>query len=409
MTILDSKKASASEDDKVILVAPQMGEGLREVRLVAKLKQEGEHINVDEPLFAIETDKVSVEVESTHAGTVTKWLVDEGVVMPIGAAVVEIQSNHAVMLSHLENGNGSAPLITSPVRFSTPPLEEATKVTEVSRPSIADKLKVPPRTRAYCRSRGIDSAQIMSIPSVTGTLTIEDVQHYLALDVQRAQQAPQQLHHDIPLSERQRRFIGHASIPSSKWPIPAVVGRSISWETISKARKKVTEHIPQSRSTHFQVFCYCVAQATIRHAKFRSILLNSEQMRRFDHLNLGIAVALPEDELTTAFIPAADTLSFPEFLETMKIAIKNSRTETHEAAYGTMPLVITSLLQYGVTEATPILVPPAVAVLFLGDKFEQDGKSKVNLTLTFDHRMINGVGAAKFLAEVCDTIKRLGD
>ncbi len=396
MKILDAKKIGVHQDDKVIQTAPQMGEGLREVRLTVKLKQAGDYVKVDEPLFAIETDKVSVEVESTHEGTVTKWLADEGEVMPIGAAIVEIQTKSPEKPSSHENG--IAPALS----------DEVPQVAEGAPPMIAAKLRIPPRTRAYCRSRGIDGDEVMSIPSVTGTLTIEDVQQYLALDVQRFSQDAPPAYQDIALSERQRRFISHASMPSTKWPIPAVVGRSIPWETINNARKKVTEQFPTSRSTHFQVFCFCVAQATIRHAKFRSILLNSEQVRRFDHLNLGIAVALPEDELTTAYITAADTLNFPDFLEKMKAGIKNSRHEVDETVYGTIPLIITSLLQYGVTEAIPILVPPAVGVLFLGDKFVQNGERRVNLTLTFDHRIINGVGAAQFLAEVCNTITRFG-
>jgi pyruvate/2-oxoglutarate dehydrogenase complex dihydrolipoamide acyltransferase (E2) component len=70
-------------------------------------------------------------------------------------------------------------------------------------------------------------------------------------------------------------------------------------------------------------------------------------------------------------------------------------------------LLLSSLIQYGVTDADPVLTPPATAVLFFGAPYPTPEGPKANLTLTFDHRVANGVGAALFLQEIDNALKEM--
>jgi 2-oxoglutarate dehydrogenase E2 component (dihydrolipoamide succinyltransferase) len=86
---------------------PQLGETIVEGTILKWLKNEGEHVDRDEPLFEISTDKVDTEVPSPVAGTVTKLLVEEGATVPVGTAVMEIDDGSA--------GNGSGATVSTGV------------------------------------------------------------------------------------------------------------------------------------------------------------------------------------------------------------------------------------------------------------------------------------------------------
>ena len=120
----------------------------------------------------------------------------------------------------------------------------------------------------------------------------------------------------------------------------------------------------------------------------------------------GVAVALEGDRLATAALPAANRLDWAGFTAAYARALEATRggqvTEVQA------PINITSLGAFGVESATPIVVPPAVATLFIGTAHERmvnEGgvvhpAEVVTLSLTFDHRVVNGAGAAAFLLEV---------
>jgi pyruvate/2-oxoglutarate dehydrogenase complex dihydrolipoamide acyltransferase (E2) component len=131
-------------------------------------------------------------------------------------------------------------------------------------------------------------------------------------------------------------------------------------------------------------------------------------VREFAHLNMGIAVATPTGELTIAVVPKADTLGFDEFVTTAQSRIHAARDGEDQADEATH-LLLTYMGPYEITDAVPVLVAPAVAVLFIGSTFERDGKNIVNLALAFDHRLIHGVEAALFLKAIVDTTKRIGE
>ena len=357
-----------------VVSIPQLGEGLTEVRIVALLKRPGDLVNMDEPIFAVETDKANVEIESPYAGIVGDWLVDEGQFVPIHAPVVHI-----------------APPAAQSKTLETP----------------HETIRIPPRTRALCRSLGLDDEVLQAIPARTNTLQESDVHDYLksrsdlsCSEISCADMPCREKprYQDSLLSDRQRAFIRRAA-PSpllSQVPVPATVKRPMPWAYVDRAFKATRSRHPELKITHFQLMAYHVAQTAAAHPKFRSVLIGQECIREFDHINLGIAVALPGDELATALLPQADTLDFAAFVGQLKARTREAR-RGQDQADAAMQIVLTYLGNSGITDATPTLVAPAVAVLFIGDKYEESGRTLVNLVLTFDHRLINGLGAAKFL------------
>ena len=154
--------------------------------------------------------------------------------------------------------------------------------------------------------------------------------------------------------------------------------------------------------------CWSVAKAAGIHQRFRcSLSPDGKSWRVFKAVNLGIAVSFDDDQLVTAVVRNADKLTQSEFFEAYIDAIQVARTGVDQADESTT-LVVSNIGNIGMTIGIPAIVAPAVATLALGepvDKPVRDGDSfrferSVTATLSFDHRIANGIGAAAFLNEI---------
>jgi pyruvate/2-oxoglutarate dehydrogenase complex dihydrolipoamide acyltransferase (E2) component len=149
-----------------------------------------------------------------------------------------------------------------------------------------------------------------------------------------------------------------------------------------------------------------------KHAPFRRLMLEDDQIVQNDNFDLGIAVALEGDRLATAVITNANQKSWPEFVSTYNETVAATRSGRVDAMNA--PLVITSLGAFGVKAGAPIVVPPSVGTLFVGtahhalisNKTRNDSAEVITLSLTFDHRVVNGARAAAFANEIKQEIER---
>lgn len=357
------------------VVIPQTGEGLREVLILRLLKKPGGLVKRDELLYAIETDKAAMDVESPYEGTLIEWLVEEGDVLPVGAVVARIEGTATPAQTHS--------------------------------PGARTDVAVPPRSRAYCRTLGIPNEEIARIPAASGTLMPHDVDGYLAeksksspLPGGPAAAPPTSAYQDQPLPSRQRVF-NFRLRRSAALVVPATMMRLLHWERFGAATEALRRRHSGVRSSDFETFAFAVARACRDHADFRSTLVGENTVRRYDHLNMGIAVQRPNDELVTAVIPEADRLDFPTFSTIAQRQVARA-LEGEDQVDEQVQLHLNHVSAYAITDASPVLVTPAIAVVFLGAPYGPASHRHANLGVTFDHRLINGAGAAKFL----DTIVR---
>ncbi len=378
----------------VEVLVPQLGEGLQEVRVLRFLKQPGDTVQRDEHIYEMETDKATVEVESPYTGTIVEWLAKEGDILPIGAPIARMEVEGVVETAAPAAHAPQAQAATKPV---APPAPEPVIV------GARLEVVIPPRTRAYARQKGLSEEELRRIPPASGNkLMPEDIDTYLAT---RATALAGAEYVDYPLPQQQRAFIYRVK-RSSQLVVPATIRRPARWDAIQRtaARFKADPNAPVQPS-EFQVFAYCVAQATLKHPKFRSQLVGEETLRQYEHVNLGVAVARPGDELVTALVKNASALDFVTFVRTLQAQIRKARAGEDQAD-ASIQLLLTYMGGYQVVDAIPVLVSPAVAILFAGESFLIDGVPHVNLVLTFDHRLINGVGAAEFLNEVARNLEQ---
>lgn len=384
---------------------PQMGEGLQEALLVNFLKKPGDMVRRDEPIYVMETDKASTEVESPYAGRLVEWLEKEGTVLPIGTEVARMEVDEPVAESPPSHGVPHAqPSPSSPV--ASPPDAESEIDDEGAGTGGG---AIPPRTRKLLKEKGLlDVAD--QIPRRGTKLMPDDVERYLA--AQGAAAPATDVQYDESPVPKQQITLNYRLHRSVQTTVPVTVMNEVDWTALAEARQQVKD--AGGKETSFAMMLWCVVQSLARHHRFRTSLVGDGTIfRTYRHVNLGVAVALPEDTLVTASIHAADTLSRSAFFQKLSERIELARQGVDQAD----PSITISVSNIGTASmrmGIPAIVSPAVATLALGEVFDApipSGTSfvfqkRAQLTLAFDHRIINGVGAAAFMNDLKDSIQK---
>ena len=406
----------------VDILVPQLGEGLTEARILRLLKAPGERVARDEPIYEMETDKAQVEIESPSDGTLSEWLAEEDDVLAIGATIARL-------------------------RLDSAKDDDTTVETEVPQP----KLRIPPRTRAHCKALGISPEQMHQIPAQTNKLMPQDVDAYRAEQQARGVQGassglqpgapatsrpdPLQARSPVddpapstpasrqrassdadgdsvrastagrsgvrPLSARQDRLVRRLQ-RSATQVVPATIKRPIPAATLTAAINRLAAAHPPVGVGRLEALAYAVSTAQADHPAVRSTFVD-HGLRESPRFNLGVAVALPRDELVTAVLTDAGALPAARFLTELQAQVGAAMHGTDQSL-AHPHVLLSDMGALGVTDGVPVLVAPATAVLLAGAPYDAGGGAVVNLVLTFDHRVMNGAGAAAFLASIVDAL-----
>lgn len=378
---------------------PQMGEGLQEALLVEFLKQPGDTIKRDDPIYVMETDKATTDVESPYDGTLVEWTAAPGSVMEIGAEIGKMEVADGV--KQMPAGHGPPETVAANDTVTAAP--SSTKSTAVR----SSKVMIPPKTRKYLKELNLLDA-VDQIPSTGSKLMPEDVDAFIAAggidqDVSSDQYAIESLpQSQVVLNYRLGR--------GAKACIPVTVMTDVDWTNVAATREQVRA---SGGPTGFAMACWAVVESIKNHPKFRSTLnADGKSLKVFHHVNLGIAVALPGDEMVTAVVRDADTMSADEFYAAYEQQVKSAR-DTGDQADESTTVTVSNIGKAGMRIGIPAIVAPAVATLAIGESFQHpvpDGdsfkfKTMVTATLSFDHRIANGVGAANFMNDVKSKIE----
>ena len=341
---------------------PQLGEGLREVRVVELLRRTGDAIRRGDAIYVIETDKTTLELESPQDGRIMSWRVAPGDVIPIGAAVAVIGEDN------------------SERRVET-------------RPEDGSRL-IPPRTRAYAKSKGLSDDTLKTIPSVTDKLLPSDIDAYL---VTPAVSSASATYREYKISGAHRTLV-YRLRRSASLVIPGTVNAGLPWSRLT-ARSGLNGS--EVRPTPFQVLCHAISTVARDHPRLRSVIIGDDTIREHDQVNIGIALSRPNDELITAVVRGADRMSLSEFVRACARQMRAALREGDQVTDDTQ-ILMSHIGEYGVIDAVPTLVAPASSVIFLGAP--SSGSDTVRVCMTFDHRVMNGAAAGAFLRSVAEAL-----
>ncbi len=193
--------------------------------------------------------------------------------------------------------------------------------------------------------------------------------------------------------------------------VPANLQIDARWGAIREARGAAKKSDGQNAPSPSVMVAWAVVRAMEKHPAFRSLMLEDDRIVESDDFDLGIAVAMEDDRLATAVITDANKLAWPDFVRRYSETVEATRAGRVDAMNA--PVVISSLGAFGVRTGAPIVVPPSVGTLFVGSAHHEllpNGKNAqtvemITLSLTFDHRVVNGVGAANFVHAIKELIE----
>ncbi|HEY2680252.1 MAG TPA: 2-oxo acid dehydrogenase subunit E2, partial [Candidatus Udaeobacter sp.] len=188
--------------------------------------------------------------------------------------------------------------------------------------------------------------------------------------------------------------------------IPANLQIDARWNAIQEARQALKKTNREQAPSPSVMIAWAVVRAMEKHPPFRRLILEDDQIVQNDDFDLGVAVALEGDRLATAVITTANQKNWPDFVNNYNETVAATRGGRVDAMNA--PVVITSLGAFEVKAGAPIVVPPSVGTLFVGtahhelisNKNKNESAEVITLSLTFDHRVVNGAGAAAFANEI---------
>lgn len=384
---------------------------------MAVLKQPGDFVKRDEPIYQMETDKAVMDVESPYEGTLTEWLAPVDTVLPIGGEVAKMDvaeaveeapaHGHAATASGAQTAVAAGPVAAQATSASTGPARNA---------------DVPPRTRAYAKEKGIADDVLGTIPAAGSKLMPADIDVFIgnggakAPVAAKASSAASGKYADSAVSGKQR-VLNSRMVRANQLVVPGTISCEMNWEPIEQLRAQVKASGDSFKPSAFTMFAFAVARALKDHPAFRTTIPNDDTYRTYIHAQLGIAVSLDSGDLVTAVVEDADALTWKDFAQKSREKIdlaRSGKDQVNEA----VTISLTNMQNFGLRDAVPVVVSPSMATLFIGEVYnglsnEKPGEMKVQrlvtLALTFDHRVVNGVGAANFLNAVKSNGERIGE
>ena len=399
-----SAAPTSSEESVVSLRIPQIGEGLQEARLVAKLKNPGDNVKRDDVIYQMETDKAVMDVESPYAGVLVEWLAEVDEVLPIGAEVGRMRVTGPVQ--EMAAGHGPAPAAPStPVSAAAAP----------AAPAGQRRTDIPPRTRAYAKEKGLSEADLAGVPAAGSKLMPADIDAFLAGGASTpATKSAGGNFVDSPVGGKQR-VLNSRMVRGNQLVVPGTISVAVRWEALERLREKYRATGGDFQPSTFTLFSYAVARVIAESPGFRTALVGDNTFRTYNTCSLGIAVSLPGDELVIATVENSDQLSWQDFAAEMRARIALAR-QGQDQAHEAVTISLTNMQGFGLRDAVPVVVPPSMATLFLGEVYKGIDQTSdevkltkyANIALSFGHRIVNGVGASKFIArvkELCESIE----
>jgi pyruvate dehydrogenase E2 component (dihydrolipoyllysine-residue acetyltransferase) len=446
----------------VDVVMPQMGVSVSEGTITKWNKQVGDSIEADETLLEISTDKVDTEVPAPATGVVTEILVPEGETVDVGTVLARIGGEGAAAAPPppepatqpaAEAAAASASEGQTPAPEPTPPARPAQPVA----PSGNGKSFVSPVVARIASEHGIDPSQVPGTGS-GGRVTKKDIQAFLASgepDARKASETP-----PAAAAPAYTPTVAAAAAPTSQEVQPPGqppgIGEQI--EPMSAMRRGIAEHMRRSLDTSAHVtsaievdmskvvqireklkkefqaaygvnptylaFIARAATETLREYPWINGELRGDKIVTRNYVNLGFAVELADGKgLIVPVVKNAETLNLLGMAKAIAEIAKRARDKQltpDDVAGGTF--TITNPGGYGTFHGTPVISQPQAAILgtyaivkrpwVITDENGADAiaiRSIMNLTLTYDHRLVDGALAGRFLRDLRERLQSWGE
>jgi len=368
------------------VVMPRLSLTMKEGTVVQWFKKEGETVQKGEPLVEVLSEKVTYDVEAPESGILRKVLAAEGSNVPIDQAIGVITAS--------DESFTEAEITT---HAPSPRVEEVKEVSEAPKPEVvaetAERVLASPAAKRLARELGVDLTQVRGT-APEGRIVEEDVKHFAEQVIVKPK-----VKEVIPLTGIRKTTAERVSLSARTAPHSTITMEVDMANAVKLHEEKATSYT--------DMLIKAVATAIKEHPLLNSTLEN-ERIKIFEDINVGVAVAT-EKGLLVPVIHDADKKTLNEISATVKELVekaKQGKLTKENLTGGTF--TITNLGMYGVDVFIPIINPPETAILGVGRIVEQpvvvNKEVKIRpimqLSLSYDHRVVDGAPAAQFLQKV---------
>ena len=411
---------------------PELGESVTEGTITQWLKAVGDTVEVDEPLLEVSTDKVDTEIPSPVAGTIVEILADEDDTVDVGAVIARIGDANAAAAPAEEE----EPVKEEPKK-EEPKKEAATTPAAASATVSASGDNVPyvtPLVRKLAEKHGVD------LNTVTGTGIGGRIRKQDVLAAANGEAAPAEA--AAPVSawstksvdpekaklrgttqkvNRIREITAMKTVEALQISAQLTQLHEVDMTRVAELRKKNKPAFIEKHGvnlTYLPFFVKAVVEALVSHPNVNaSYNAKTKEMTYHSSVNLSIAVDTPAGLLTPVIHDAQD-LSIPEIAKAivdLADRSRNNKLKPNDLSGGTF--TITNIGSEGALSDTPILVPPQAGILGTGAIVKrpvvitEDGidsiaiRQMVFLPLTYDHQVVDGADAGRFLTTIKDRLE----
>jgi pyruvate dehydrogenase E2 component (dihydrolipoamide acetyltransferase) len=393
----------------ISVVMPALEMAQETGKLLAWRKKEGERVTKGEPLLEIETDKAVVEIEAPGDGILASVTADVGAVIPVGETIAWLV----------------APGEKPPAKTATAaPAARATSATAHAPVAAAATTETPasqapqisPKARRLAKELGVDIGAVRGT-GPDGTITTEDIQKFAESGADSkpghvpASAAAEALSQVARLMA-ERTTQSWTSVPHFFLVSEVDAGKLQDWQ------KQIAPEIEKAdgvRPTITDLLVALIAKVLAKHPRMNASW-TSEGIRVNPDVNISVAMAV-KDGVVGAVIHKADSIKISEISTQRRDLTERARAgrlRPADISGGTFTL--SNLGMYKVDAFSAIITPPQAAVLAIGSITERvvavDGKPAVRpimtITLSSDHRVVDGARAAEFLSDLAESIQKAG-
>ena len=414
------------------MVMPKMGESIMEGTILKWLKKEGDIINEDESVLEVATDKVDTEIPSTCSGKLSQILVKEGDIVKVGSPIALIETE--------SSSNKNKDDIDFARKIENNFIDIKNDITEL--PEIKDKKKIDLKSEKFFSPLVLNIASrenisLSDLEKINGTgensrvtkydlLKFLEDKNHISIDVSNDIEIEKEIilkdGEEIIEPDRVRKIIADRMVQSKRISphVTSFVEADIT--NVFKTRKEIKDSFLQKKGlplTFNPIFIKCVSQA-LKDFPMMNISYQNNKIIKKKHINLGIAVALEDDNLIVPVLKNCDKLSFLEIVEKSTDLIKRARENKlspDDLDGGTF--TISNVGSFGNVMGTPIILQPQVGILAIGsirkipsvietDKGDEIAiRNKLFLSHTYDHRIIDGALGGKFAQKIAFYIENM--
>lgn len=444
----------------VDLVMPKMGESIMEATVLKWHKRPGDQVKMDETILEIATDKVDSEVPSTAAGTITEILFKENDVVPVGTVIARIDN---------AGGSAIASAPAAQAAPQQAPVQQAMPASQpqYTAPAASANVSNEGGARFYsplvlniASKEGIGMAELEKIAGTgnEGRVTKKDILSYVANRGNgTATASAQQAGVAQAKAEMQQYSAPAQSLPAAQPSAPASngaanYGNNVEIIEMDRMRKLIADHMVRSKATSPHVTSFTEADVTnivmwrdkakkefekkygekitftpifmeaivncIRKYPMINASVDGDKIIIKKDINIGMATALPSGNLIVPVIKNADTknlLGLSKDVNSLANAARNNKLKADDTQGGTF--TVTNVGTFGSLMGTPIINQPQVAILAVGSIKKRPMvletehgdviaiRHMMYLSLSYDHRIVDGSLGASFLTAVANELE----